>query len=191
MKLVILGRDGQIGWELQRALVPLGEVVALSRAQADLEDTEALIGAVAAERPDILVNAAAYTAVDKAESEPGRADRINRAAVEALAGWAAASNCWLVHYSTDYVFDGRKTSPYVETDEDRAAERLRPQQARRRKGDPRFRLPAPDLSHQLGACAAQNQFRPHHTCAWQASGTSCGSLPINAARPPGRTSSPK
>ena len=117
MKLLILGRDGQIGWELQRALVPLGEVVALSRAQADLEDTEALIGAVAAERPDILVNAAAYTAVDKAESEPGRADRVNRAAVEALAGWAAASNCWLVHYSTDYVFDGRKTSPYVETDE--------------------------------------------------------------------------
>ena len=61
--------------------------------------------------------AAGYTAVDKAESEPERADRINRGAVEALAGWAAASNCWLVHYSTDYVFDGRKTSPYVETDE--------------------------------------------------------------------------
>jgi dTDP-4-dehydrorhamnose reductase len=117
MKLLILGRDGQVGWELQRALVPLGEVVALSRAQADLEYPEALIGAVAAECPDMLVNAAAYTAVDKAESEPGRADRINRAGVEALAGWAAASNCWLVHYSTDYVFDGRKTSPYVETDE--------------------------------------------------------------------------
>ena len=115
MKLLILGRDGQVGWELRRALVPLGEVVALSRAQADLEDIDALIRAVAAERPDVLVNAAGYTAVDRAESEPERADRVNRAAVEALAGWAAASNCRLVHYSTDYVFDGRKTSPYVET----------------------------------------------------------------------------
>ena len=118
MKLVILGRDGQIGWELQRALVPLGEVVALSRAPRPILNIQKLsIGAVEAECPDILVNAAGYTAVDKAESEPERADRINRGAVEALAGWAAASNCWLVHYSTDYVFDGRKTSPYVETDE--------------------------------------------------------------------------
>ena len=189
MKLLILGRDGQIGWELQRALVPLGEVVALSRAQADLEDTEALIGAVAAERPDILVNAAAYTAVDKAESEPERADRVNRAAVEALAGWAAASNCWLVHYSTDYVFDGRKTSPYVETDE------TAPQSIYgRSKRAGEIAILASGCRHLIFRTswvhAARGPISSAPYCAWQASGTSCASLPINAARRPGRTSSP-
>jgi dTDP-4-dehydrorhamnose reductase len=117
MKLLVLGRNGQVGWELQRALAPLGQVVALSRADADLEDIGALLQIVERECPDVLVNASAYTAVDKAESEPDVADRVNHVAVEALAQWAAATHARLVHYSTDYVFDGRKPTPYVESDE--------------------------------------------------------------------------
>jgi dTDP-4-dehydrorhamnose reductase len=117
MKLLVLGKNGQVGWELQRALAPLGDVVALSREDVDMEDIEALLQVVRRERPEVLLNAAAYTAVDKAESEPDRADRINRVAVEALAQWAATAHARLVHYSTDYVFDGRKPTPYLESDQ--------------------------------------------------------------------------
>jgi dTDP-4-dehydrorhamnose reductase len=117
MKLLLLGRNGQVGWELQRALVPLGEVIATSRSELDMHDPDALLRGVERVSPDIIVNAAGYTQVDKAESEPDRADRINRVAVEVLARWAAAADAQFVHYSTDYVFDGRKPAAYVETDE--------------------------------------------------------------------------
>ena len=102
---------------MQRALTPLGDVVAFSRADVDMQDTDALLQVVRRERPEVLLNATAYTAVDKAESEPDVADRVNRVAVEALAQWAAATRARLVHYSTDYVFDGRKPTPYLESDE--------------------------------------------------------------------------
>jgi dTDP-4-dehydrorhamnose reductase len=116
MKLLLLGADGQVGWELRRALAILGPVVACTRAQADLSKPETLPGLIAEHAPTAVVNAAAYTAVDKAESEPALAHRINAEAVGVLAAAAARQGAWLVHYSTDYVFDGTKSGAYEETD---------------------------------------------------------------------------
>ncbi len=106
MKLLLLGRNGQLGWELQRALAPLGELVALGSQEADFEHPEALRALVREHRPHVIVNAAAHTAVDKAESEPERAQLLNAAAPGVLAEEAAARGAWLLHYGTDYVFDG-------------------------------------------------------------------------------------
>ncbi|MDY0743845.1 dTDP-4-dehydrorhamnose reductase [Paucibacter sp. R3-3] len=107
MKLLLLGKNGQLGWELQRALSPLGEVVALDRHNGgDLANTAALLAAVRAAAPDVIVNAAAYTAVDKAESDADAARQINATAPGLLAEEAAKLGALLVHYSTDYVFDG-------------------------------------------------------------------------------------
>jgi len=116
VRILILGKAGQVGWELQHALASQGDVLALGRAEADLEDPGQLRQAVIDAAPDVIVNAAAHTAVDRAESEPERVDRINHLAVAELATFAAGRGAWLVHYSTDYVFDGSKPSPYVETD---------------------------------------------------------------------------
>ena len=116
MRILILGKNGQVGWELQRSLAPLGGVIALGRAEADLESPSSLKAAIDRASPEIIVNASAYTAVDKAESEPERADRINHLAVGEIGELAAARDAWVIHYSTDYVFDGTKTSPYLETD---------------------------------------------------------------------------
>lgn len=111
MKILLLGKNGQVGWELQRALAPLGEVIALDRQGADgltgdLADLEGLAATVRQVAPDVIINAAAYTAVDKAEAETELADVINGQAPGVLAREAAALGTWLVHYSTDYVFDG-------------------------------------------------------------------------------------
>ena len=114
MNILLFGASGQVGWELQRSLAPLGLVTALSHAEGDLE--QPLAERLAAARPDLIVNAAAYTAVDKAESEPERALRINATAVGEMAQAATATGALLVHYSTDYVFDGAKASPYLESD---------------------------------------------------------------------------
>ncbi len=115
-RILLLGADGQLGWELRRALLHLGSVLAMNRSLADLGDLPALRSTLERVQPDILVNAAAYTAVDKAESEPGLAQCINAEAPRLLADYAAAHNAWLVHYSTDYVFDGSKPGPYTELD---------------------------------------------------------------------------
>jgi len=114
MKLLLLGKNGQVGWELQRALAPLGEVIALGSADADFEQPEALATIVRTAAPDIIVNAAAYTAVDKAEGEPERAHTINAASPAVLAREAAARGAWLLHFSTDYVFDGSGSTPWAE-----------------------------------------------------------------------------
>ena len=110
MKILLLGQGGQVGWELQRALAPLGEVVGLdhdsTELHGDFSRPEALAATVAAVKPDLIVNAAAHTAVDKAESEPELARAINATAPGVLARCAAETGAWLVHYSTDYVFDG-------------------------------------------------------------------------------------
>jgi dTDP-4-dehydrorhamnose reductase len=115
MKILLLGCDGQVGWELQRSLQPLGEVLALdfrsTRHAADFSKPAALAATVEAVRPDLVVNAAAHTAVDQAESEPALAQAINADAPGILARSAAATGAWLVHYSTDYVFDGSGTEP--------------------------------------------------------------------------------
>lgn len=115
MKILLLGKGGQVGWELQRALAPLGELVALGTQSqdlaADFRQPEALAATVQAVRPDVIVNAAAYTAVDKAESEPAVAAAINAVAPGVLAREAAALGATLLHYSTDYVFDGSGDTP--------------------------------------------------------------------------------
>jgi dTDP-4-dehydrorhamnose reductase len=113
MKILLLGKNGQVGWELQRSLAPLGEVLALDRHSShycgDLSKPEELVQTVLAYKPDFIVNAAAHTAVDKAESEPKLAKVLNTDAPAALAKAAAQVGAWLVHYSTDYVFDGSGT----------------------------------------------------------------------------------
>jgi len=119
MRILLLGKDGQVGWELQRALSPLGELVALDRDGAgslvgELGRPEALADTVRSVAPDAIVNAAAYTAVDRAESEPDAAHAVNALAPGVLAREAAALGAWLVHYSTDYVFDGSGTDPWLE-----------------------------------------------------------------------------
>jgi dTDP-4-dehydrorhamnose reductase len=120
MKILLLGKNGQVGWELQRSLAPLGDVLALDSKSidycGDLNDLEGIAATVRAYAPDVIVNAAAYTAVDKAESEPGQAQRVNAEAVAVLADEAQQLGAWLVHYSTDYVFDGSGAQPWQETD---------------------------------------------------------------------------
>lgn len=120
MKILLFGKNGQVGWELQRSLAPLGEIVALDRHDqtfcGDLANPEGLRDTVRQIRPDVIVNAAAYTAVDKAETDPTTAQLINVAAPEALARAATAVGAWLVHYSTDYVFDGSGSKPWEEGD---------------------------------------------------------------------------
>ena len=120
MKILLLGKNGQVGWELQRSLAPLGELLALDRHSSehcgDLSQPERLAQTVLAWRPDVVVNAAAHTAVDKAESEPELARCLNATAPAALAQAAAQIGALLVHYSTDYVFNGQGQSPWQEDD---------------------------------------------------------------------------
>ena len=120
MKILLFGKNGQVGWELQRSLAPLGELIALdadSREMCgDFTDLDGLIRTIRAVAPDVIVNAAAHTAVDKAESEPELVRAINALAPAALAQEAKRCNAWLIHYSTDYVFDGSGEQPWRETD---------------------------------------------------------------------------
>ncbi|PZW86970.1 dTDP-4-dehydrorhamnose reductase [Pseudomonas sp. 2848] len=120
MKILLLGKNGQVGWELQRSLAPLGELLALDARSTgycgDLANLEGLAMTMARFAPDVIVNAAAYTAVDKAESEPQQAQRVNAEAVQVMAETAARSGALLVHYSTDYVFAGNGQAPWHEGD---------------------------------------------------------------------------
>ena len=119
MKILLFGKNGQVGWELQRSLAPLGELIALDHDGApglsgDFAHPESLAATVRAVAPDLIVNAAAHTAVDKAESEPDFARALNALAPGVLAREAAALGALLVHYSTDYVFDGSGSAPWAE-----------------------------------------------------------------------------
>ncbi len=116
-KILQIGTTGQLGWELLRACAPLGEVVGLDYPEVDLSDRSGLREVVRKVAPDIIINAAAYTNVDKAESEPSLARAINAVGPGVLAEEAKKAGAVFVHYSTDYVFDGTKGSPYVETDQ--------------------------------------------------------------------------
>src|SRR6476469_3301150 len=121
MKILLFGMGGQVGWELQRSLAPLGELVALGTAGAgalagDFRQPEAVAATVRAVRPDVIVNAAAYTAVDKAEADQDTARLVNATSPGAIAREAQACGALMVHYSTDYVFDGSGSKPWVESD---------------------------------------------------------------------------
>jgi dTDP-4-dehydrorhamnose reductase len=114
--ILLLGRNGQIGWELHRTLLTLGPVLALNQSELDLTNHDALRRCVESNRPNLIVNAAAFTSVDKAESDPDRAMAINAHAPAFLAELANKHDALLVHYSTDYVYDGTKDAPYHEAD---------------------------------------------------------------------------
>ena len=116
MRILLTGGNGQVGWELRKTLAPLGEILAPGRTELDLRDAARLREAVRAANADVIVNAAAYTAVDRAESERDAAFAVNAAAPGVLAEEAKKSGALLVHYSTDYVFDGEKPAPYLEED---------------------------------------------------------------------------
>lgn len=121
LKILLLGKNGQLGWELQRALAPLGELIALDRTGlnglvGDLADLDGLRDTIRRVKPDVIVNAAAYTAVDRAEQEQDLALLINAQAVQLMADEMRRLNGWLLHYSTDYVFDGSGSTPWRETD---------------------------------------------------------------------------
>ena len=116
MKILLFGKNGQVGWELNRSLQPLGEIVVLDIEDVDFSEPESLRQIVQDVNPNVIVNAVAYTAVDKAEEEEELALNINGVAPGVLAEEALKLNALLVHYSTDYVFDGTKSTPYVETD---------------------------------------------------------------------------
>jgi dTDP-4-dehydrorhamnose reductase len=120
VKVLLLGKQGQVGWELQRSLAPLGDVVALSASDqsycGDVSNLKGIADTVRQIRPGVIVNAAAYTAVDKAEAEPDLARVVNAEAAANLAKEAKVLDAILVHYSTDYVFDGQGTKPWVESD---------------------------------------------------------------------------
>jgi dTDP-4-dehydrorhamnose reductase len=116
VKILLTGKDGQVGWELHRVLPSLGDVVALDRSEMDLARAGSITDRVRDVRPDIIVNAGAYTAVDKAESDPDLAMTVNGIAPGILAEEAQKLGALLIHYSTDYVFDGTKTGAYLEED---------------------------------------------------------------------------
>lgn len=120
MKILLFGKGGQVGWELQRSLAPLGELIALDNDSkelcGDFSDLDGITRTVRTVAPDVIVNAAAHTAVDRAESEPELARTINALAPSVLAREAATLGAWLIHYSTDYVFDGSGERPWLESD---------------------------------------------------------------------------
>ncbi|RQN07053.1 dTDP-4-dehydrorhamnose reductase [Pantoea ananatis] len=121
MNILLFGKNGQVGWELQRALLPLGNIIALDRHSetfcGDFEDPEGIAETVRQIKPDIIVNATAYTAVDKAETDREIARKVNAVSVATLAQAAKNVNAWLIHYSTDYVFDGSGKERWKESDE--------------------------------------------------------------------------
>ncbi|HHA2025695.1 TPA: dTDP-4-dehydrorhamnose reductase, partial [Enterobacter ludwigii] len=120
MNILLFGKTGQVGWELQRALAPLGNLIAVDvQSQeycGDFSNPEGVAETVRRIKPDVIVNAAAHTAVDKAESEPEFAQLLNATSVEAIAKEAQQLGAWVVHYSTDYVFPGNGSTPWLETD---------------------------------------------------------------------------
>ncbi len=116
MKILLFGKNGQVGWELCRTLAPLAEVRAMDYPEIDFTNTAMLRATVAAVNPTVMVNAAAYTAVDKAETETELCRQVNAVAPGVLAEAAKQAGALMVHYSTDYIFDGKKTLPYVEID---------------------------------------------------------------------------
>ena len=164
LRILLTGRNGQVGWELERALPALGELIATDRADAGPgRPGRDPARACARSKPDVIVNAAAYTAVDKRGNRARRwRSQVNAVAPGVLAEEAKRLGALLVHYSTDYVFDGEKRAPYLEARRAESAQPLRAQQARGRARRRRQRLPAPDPAHELGLRAARGELLPDH-----------------------------
>ncbi|MGD9948021.1 MAG: dTDP-4-dehydrorhamnose reductase [Desulfobulbus sp.] len=116
MKILLTGKNGQLGFELQRAMAPLGHIFAFDQEECNLADPEAIRSLIREVRPDIIINPAAYTAVDRAENEPDLAKAVNTIAPMVMGEEAQRINAWVIHYSTDYVYDGSSSRPYLETD---------------------------------------------------------------------------
>ena len=150
MKILLLGKNGQLGWELQRTLAPLGPLSAFDYEELNLEDFEAVRSTIRALKPQDIVNASAYTAVDRAENETEKCFAINASIPAILAEEALQLKAALIHYSTDYVFDGLKGSPYSEQDTPKPPQRLWKKQAGRRTGHPGLGRHTPHLPHRLG-----------------------------------------
>jgi len=117
MKILLFGKNGQLGWELNRTLMCLGELIAIDYPEVNFEKPKDVINIINQIKPDLIVNAAAYTNVDKAEEEPDKARLINADTPGEIARWCKKNNAVIIHYSTDYVFDGTKGSPYTEDDQ--------------------------------------------------------------------------
>ena len=162
MRILLTGTSGQVGSALWPLLRRSQEVLAPNRAEFDLSNPNALAAALDRLEVDLIINPAAYTAVDRAEDEPELAFRINAEAPAELARWAARHNVPLVHFSTDYVFDGSGETPWREEEPVSPALELRPQQVGRRKSDPGFWCAAADHSHVLGLCGTGHQFPSYH-----------------------------
>ena len=157
VRLLVTGGNGQVGWELRRSLAAIGDVIALDRKACDLSRPHDLPGLIGEVEPDVIVNAAAYTAVDQAEEEEELATLVNGAAVGVLATEARKRGALLIHYSTDYVFDGTKDSPYTEDDPPNPINAYgRSKLAGERASEP-IRRRLPDFAYQLGVCGARPQ----------------------------------
>ncbi len=159
LRILLIGKNGQLGWEFQRTLASLGDLSAVDWPEIDLAQPEAVRDLVRAVRPQIIINAAAYTAVDKAENERELAAAINAAAPAILAEEALAQNAALVHFSTDYVFDGLKAGPYVESDEPHPLNHYGQTKLARRAGNSKDRRRLLDPADQLGVQFTPRQLR--------------------------------
>jgi len=160
-KILLFGRVGQVGWELRRTLAPMSRLVCVDYPEVDFTAPDSIRRWIADTAPDIVINAAAYTAVDKAESETALAMKINADAPGVMAEETAKRGALLVHYSTDYVYEGTKATPYVEKRPAEPAGRLRPHQNRRRPRHPGDGRCAPYLPPLLGLRRARLQFHAH------------------------------
>ena len=116
MRIVLFGKNGQVGWELDKLLPQLGEVISFNRQELDVSDPKLVADTLLNTKPDLIINASAYTEVDRAEKEPEKAMQVNAVTPGVMAETAHKINATLIHYSTDYVFDGKKTKPYTEND---------------------------------------------------------------------------
>ena len=161
-RILLIGKIGQVGWELRRTLAPMARVTCVDFPEIDLTSGDSIRQWVRETRPSIVINAAAYTAVDKAESEPDKAMKINGVAPGILAEEAKKLGALLVHYSTDYVFDGTKTEPYVETDTPNPLGAYGRTKLAGRRGGAGRRRRASDLPALLGLWRARAEFHAHH-----------------------------
>jgi dTDP-4-dehydrorhamnose reductase (EC 1.1.1.133) len=170
-KILLIGKNGQLGYELERTLAVAGEVIALNSSQLNLTDTQQLRSTLRNIAPDIIINAAAYTAVDQAEAGPDLAMAINGIAPAVMGEEAQRLDALLIHYSTDYVFDGSKTGAYTEQDAPNPLSVYGKTKLHGEQAITKFGLSAFDIQDQLGLWQARQKFYAHHVAAGEAGHT--------------------